>query len=974
MQTKEAAAPFYVQIVTTCPLQDDRLPIFCKQDIIWLLEPTLKGQYKASGAPLLGVCLSVLEDAHPDVLILCHKKRILLLQLPQDELENVNYPGLELLKDLLLCSSPEEAISSDPLQGTDYPGIGIQLTSVSASETAYLFFHAFQLDSCIMDLDRFAQANGYNNLAPLQPCSLIKAVLGKRALKILSLEAKDFLVKRKESVVDSSFLSGLAVSIRLAIGSYEASSDITDTCRESRSDGLQVFDAAKLDIRRISPRLKDYMSRFEAVEIAMYLTKPKMGQSKLRKITSDGGYEVGIEYKLTKQGNLIEVINEQYKTRLAKSSGQLLEISLVDKMGQTHSFAAKTVSSSGKTSTLSFIGKDRDVAMDMLRSGAMASVVQSNVDNVETRGRENHSAAELEGMRWRREIILCNKDQQDYDPSNLLCPFLLGDEPESAEKVIDQKTIKLMKRPQAHKFNIIAARESKGTLNASQAKAARAILSPLDSQQDLKVKSWSDTIWNSQERLVLIHGPPGTGKTSLITACCEQWQSTCSHVEGGGGSSSSGEGARDTIYACCQSNVAVKNIGESFSRANINFKIIVSPNFYVEWHEDLYNDIEPRLIRSDDLPNSASKMNALLDGCNVILCTISFLSSPKVVGDICPLFTLRPMRLLFVDEASQIHLRAYPHLLQRFGNLLARIIFLGDDRQLPPFKGEEVIDAGLSVFELSHLRKKAFLLDTCYRLAKPLATFISKTVYDSLLISGSKNFDPKGGLLDCISYVDVETSREEKQGTSRMNAAEIDMVIRLVAEYKKRGGNMINLKVLTTYDAQRDALEDGLKRQGLSGASDVVFSVDSFQGRESDYIILSLVKDGRPTVQESKRGKRRSDEMQVVKYLQPGLGFLSDDRRINVALTRAKKGTVVVSNRKFILNTAAETLVGKLQIEMQWLGEGGEVHWYDEDDILNQRMPRALFESLPRITDDRVDDLANNLEGIQFKSEPCGWD
>lgn len=943
--------PFYVQIASICPLEEHKLPIFCKQDIIWLLQPTLKGQYNASGAPLVGVCLSVLEDAYPDVLILCHKKRILLLQLPQDELDNTSYPGLELLKDLLLCSSPEEAKSADPLQGTEYSGIGVQLTSVAASETAYLFYHAFQLDSCILDLNLLAQTNGFDKLVSLQPYTLIKAVLGKRAIEILSLEAKDFLVKRKDRTVDNSFLSGLATSIRLAIGSYEASSDISDTCRESRSDGLQVYEAAKLDIRRISPRLKDYMSRFEAVEIAMYLDKPKTGQSKLRKVTSNGGYESGIDYKLTKQGNNIEVINEQYKTRLAKSSGQLLEITLVDEMGQSHTFAAKTISSSGKTSTLSFIGKDRDAALSMLRNGALASIVQSTVDNVETRGRESHSAAELDGMRWRRQLMMSNESKVNCDPSRLLCPFLLGEKPEFAGKAIDERIIKLMKQPQSHLYNIIAARESKGTLNTSQAKAARAILSPLNDQ-------------DQQERLILIHGPPGTGKTSLITACCEQWQRSCLNIEG-----SSQEGVRDTIYACCQSNVAVKNIGESFSRARINFKIIVSPNFYVEWHEDLYSDIESRLIRSDDLPTSAAKLNQLLGGCNVILSTVSFLSAPKIVGDVCPLFTLRPMRLLFLDEASQIHLRAYPHLLQRFGILLARIIFLGDDRQLPPFKGEEVIDAGLSVFELAHLRKKAFLLDTCYRLAKPMAEFISKTVYDSLLVSGPNNYNPKGDLLDCISYVDVKSSHEEKQGTSRINTGEVDMVARLVAEYKKRGGNMTNVKVITTYDAQRDALEDVLKRQGLSGASDIVFSVDSFQGRESDYIILSLVKDGRPTVRESKRRRWREDEMQVVRYLQPGLGFLSDDRRINVALTRAKRGTVVVSNRKFILNIAAETLVGKLQIEMQWLGEGGEAHWYDEDDVLNQRMPQALFASLPK---KHVDDLVDELAGM--KVEPCGWD
>lgn len=330
------------------------------------------------------------------------------------------------------------------------------------------------------------------------------------------------------------------------------------------------------------------------------------------------------------------------------------------------------------------------------------------------------------------------------------------------------------------------------------------------------------------------------------------------------------------------------------------------------------------------------------------------------------------MRLLFVDEASQIHLRAYPHLFERFGPGLARIVFLGDDRQLAPFQSEEVVDAGLSVFELAHLRKRAFLLDTCYRLAKPMAVFISDSVYGGQLQCGPTNYDPPGGLLDCAGFIDVDSSREAFQGTSRVNLAEVETVTQLVAEFKKRGGAMARLKVLTTYDAQRDALEESLARQGLSGASDVVFSVDSFQGRESDYVILSLVRDGRPTVRESRQGGGVSREdgavMAAVKYVQPSLGFLGSDRRTNVALTRAKRAVLVVSNRRFLTGIAADTLVGKLQIQLQWTGEGGELHWCNEDDLRNDRLPRSLFSDLPPTS--AIDNLSDRLHGATIEGDP----
>lgn len=397
---------------------------------------------------------------------------------------------------------------------------------------------------------------------------------------------------------------------------------------------------------------------------------------------------------------------------------------------------------------------------------------------------------------------------------------------------------------------------------------------------------------------------------------------------------------RETIYACCQSNVAVKNIAESLSRSNIDFRIIVSPNFYVDWHEDLYIDIKARMIQSDALPTSRSALQRSLGNCDVILSTIAFLSHPRIVaGD--KLLQLRPMRLLMVDEASQIHLRAYPHLFERFGSTVGRIIFLGDDCQLAPFQADEIFDAGVSVFEQEHLRKKAFLLDTCYRLPKPLVEFISENMYGGKVISGECNMDSDAGLAGCVSFVDVQSSKETFQGTSRLNAREVEVIVALVQTYKDRGGDLTELKVLTTYDAQRDLLEKLLKEAGLSGSADTVFSVDSFQGRESNHIILSLVRDGRPAeqVMATKPNTRRA----ASRTYPPNLGFLKNERRSNVALTRCKSSLVIVSNRRFVIDVGGNTLVGRLQADMQWADDGDVAHWIEEADIVKGKLPDHLY-------------------------------
>ncbi len=88
--------------------------------------------------------------------------------------------------------------------------------------------------------------------------------------------------------------------------------------------------------------------------------------------------------------------------------------------------------------------------------------------------------------------------------------------------------------------------------------------------------------------------------------------------------------------------------------------------------------------------------------------------------------------------------------------------------------------------------------------------------------------------------------------------------------------------MITPYEGQRayvvsHMMRAGTLRQQLYKDIEVA-SVDSFQGREKDYIILSCV---------------RSNERQ-------GIGFLSDPRRLNVALTRARYGVVVLGNPKVL--------------------------------------------------------------------------
>ena len=114
------------------------------------------------------------------------------------------------------------------------------------------------------------------------------------------------------------------------------------------------------------------------------------------------------------------------------------------------------------------------------------------------------------------------------------------------------------------------------------------------------------------------------------------------------------------------------------------------------------------------------------------------------------------------------------------------------------------------------------------------------------------------------------------------NRTEASNVEKIVTKFFKSGVVPNQIGVVTPYEGQRSYIVNYMQFNG-SLKKDLykeieVASVDAFQGREKDYIILSCV---------------RSNEHQ-------GIGFLNDPRRLNVALTRAKYGVVILGNPKVL--------------------------------------------------------------------------
>ncbi|KAJ7650122.1 P-loop containing nucleoside triphosphate hydrolase protein [Roridomyces roridus] len=381
-------------------------------------------------------------------------------------------------------------------------------------------------------------------------------------------------------------------------------------------------------------------------------------------------------------------------------------------------------------------------------------------------------------------------------------------------------------------------------LNDSQRKAVEAIISP--------------------DPISLIRGPPGTGKTTVIAAA------VCSL---------SRVASRDrNMWLVAQSNVAVKNIAEKLASVDfLDFKIVVSKDFHYDWHEHLYEKIKGNLIRSDQLPEDLVAADRLLLGSKVILCTLSMISNPSLAA----IMVCVPVETVVVDEASQVEIGNLLPVITRYSGSLRKLVFIGDDKQLPPYGQNDIRDLK-SVFEMQHLQQKAIFLDTqSCMMPQQLGSFIGRHVYNGLLKTVHPNVQP------CCKFIDVEGGKEIKSGSSWTNAAEVRAAICQARKFHRSGKSY---RIITPYDANRGALEAALKASKIPW-EDKVYCVDSYQGHEDDYIILSLVRTER-------------------------IGFLAEPRRVNVMLTRCKKGLRILTSRAFVEGPARDSLVGRLASEI----------------------------------------------------------
>ncbi len=422
----------------------------------------------------------------------------------------------------------------------------------------------------------------------------------------------------------------------------------------------------------------------------------------------------------------------------------------------------------------------------------------------------------------------------------------------------------------------------------------------------------------SAKDIAIIHGPPGTGKTTTLVQAIRQTLFS-----------------EKQVLVCSPSNTAVDLLTEKLHREGITVLRLGNPariseevlmntlDAKVAAHES-YKDLKSYRKTAEEYFRMAGKykrtfgkeereqrqlfyqearkilhdariledyiISEQFDKAQVIACT-PVVSSSRMMRD-------KQFSTVFIDEAAQ----ALEPMCWIPISRSNRVVFAGDHFQLPPtVKSKEAEKLGLkeTLFERAvKIENVSVMLNTQYRMHEHIMNFSNQKFYDRNL---KADISVKETLLDtqdfllntAFDFIDTAGCGYNEiinpESLSIANPEEGQLLIKhlkmVLTQYEltKDASKRIKIGIISPYKEQVQYLTNQIaadEELEKFKSQIAIKTVDGFQGQERDIIYISMV--------------RSNDQREI--------GFLSDTRRMNVALTRAKKKLVVIGDSATIGN------------------------------------------------------------------------
>ena len=385
-----------------------------------------------------------------------------------------------------------------------------------------------------------------------------------------------------------------------------------------------------------------------------------------------------------------------------------------------------------------------------------------------------------------------------------------------------------------------------------------------------------------QNSLNMIQGPPGTGKTFLASFIIYNIFINKPY---------------EKILVSAPSNDACDNITKSLLEINNNLtnqkmkilRIVAKGREYVNYSYIIQNISLHSIIDRNNYNNQQNFIEANIreiDKYNIIITTCSTSMDDRLKTFKFP--------YVIIDEATQsTEIESLLPIIHGANH----ITLIGDQNQLRPVTfhpKSSFLGMDISLFErmIKIHPQNLIQLTEQYRMHPKIIEYSSRKFYNNTLINSYQvrnngrvniNFNQNFRWFNNdipIMFIHIEERENlSSSGCSWENEKEANLVCQIVRKIINCGINPNDIGIITPYLAQRELIENKLFNYNINNI--LISSVDSFQGQEKDFMIVSTVRSN----------------------LSDRIGFVEDPRRLNVTLTRAKYGLIFIGNAKCLSNS-----------------------------------------------------------------------